>query len=76
MGAGPALAEFTRQIAFELAAEVPELPSFPEVAMRVRQALSSEDISIEEVVRIVSAEPSLAVRLLQLANSAALNPGR
>jgi HD-like signal output (HDOD) protein len=75
MGAGPALAEFTRQIAFELAAEVPELPSFPEVAMRVRQALSSEDISIEEVVRIVSAEPSLAVRLLQLANSAALNPG-
>jgi HD-like signal output (HDOD) protein len=28
------------------------------------------------VVRVVSAEPSLAVRLLQLANSAALNPGR
>ena len=27
------------------------------------------------MVRIVSAEPSLAVRLLQLANSVALNPG-
>ncbi len=34
-----------------------------------------DDIAIEEVVRIVSAEPSLAVRLLQLANSVALNPG-
>jgi HD-like signal output (HDOD) protein len=30
---------------------------------------------LEDVVRIVSAEPSLAVRLLQLANSVALNPG-
>jgi HD-like signal output (HDOD) protein len=71
---GPALAEFTRGIAQELAGESPELPSFPEVALRVRQALADEDIVIDDVVRIVSAEPSLAVRLLQLANSVALNP--
>jgi HD-like signal output (HDOD) protein len=71
---GPALAEFTRAIAQELASATPELPSFPEVALRVRQALGNEDIAIDDVVRIVSAEPSLAVRLLQLANSAALNP--
>ena len=71
---GPALAEFTRGIAQELAGELPELPSFPEVAVRVRDALADEDIAIDDVVRIVSAEPSLAVRLLQLANSAALNP--
>ena len=72
---GPALAEFTRGIAQELAADLPELPSFPEVAVRVRQALADEDIAIDDVVRIMSAEPSLAVKLLQLANSAALNPG-
>ena len=71
----PALAEFTRQIGAELAAGAPELPAFPEIAMRVRQALGREDVSIEEVVRIVGAEPSLSVRLLQLANSAAVNPG-
>lgn len=71
---GPALVEFTRGIAQELAGESPELPSFPEVALRVRQALADDDIDIDNVVRIVSAEPSLAVRLLQLANSAALNP--
>lgn len=71
---GPALAEFTRRIAIELASATPELPSFPEVAVRVRQALARDDVAIDDVVRIVSAEPSLAVRLLQLANSAALNP--
>ncbi|HET9864093.1 MAG TPA: HDOD domain-containing protein [Steroidobacteraceae bacterium] len=71
----PELAEFTRRMALELAGEAPELPSFPEVALRVRRALSQEDIAVDEVVRIVSAEPSLAVRLLQLANSVAQNPG-
>jgi len=74
-GIAPALAEFTRQIGAELAVEAPELPAFPEIAMRVRQALGRDEVSIEEVVRIVGAEPSLSVRLLQLANSTAVNPG-
>ena len=59
-GLAPALAEFTRRIAVELATESPELPGFPEVALRVRKALADEDISIDHVVRLVSAEPSLA----------------
>jgi len=71
---GGALAEFTRRIAVELVAEAPELPSFPEVAVRVRKALSDDNVSVDSVVRIISAEPSLAVRLLQLSNSVALNP--
>ena len=71
---GPALAEFTRRIAIELAAELPELPSFPAVVLRVRKALSQADVTVDHVVRIVGAEPSLSVRLLQIANSAALNP--
>jgi len=74
-GVGPALAEFTGLVTLELSTQSLELPGFPEVVLRVRQALNRDDIAIEEVVRIVSAEPSLAVRLLQLANSVALNPG-
>lgn len=73
--AGQELAEFTGSIAAELAAGGAELPSFPDVAMRVRKALADESIAVDDVVRIVSAEPSLSVRLLQLANSVALNPG-
>lgn len=68
-------ATFESNIAIELAGESLELPSFPEVALRVRKALGHAEISLDEVVRMVGAEPSLSVRLLQLANSAALNPG-
>jgi HD-like signal output (HDOD) protein len=71
---GGALAEFTRRIAGELVTEAPELPGFPEVAVRVRKALSDDNVSVDAVVRVISAEPSLAVRLLQLSNSVALNP--
>ena len=58
----------------ELAGSSIDLPSFPQVAIRVRELLADDDISLDEVVRVVSAEPSLAVRLLQLSNSAAINP--
>ncbi len=66
--------EFTKLLTQELGSDSIELPSFPEVALRVRKALNNADISVDDVVRMVSAEPSLAVRLLQLANSVALNP--
>jgi HD-like signal output (HDOD) protein len=59
----------------ELAAEKIDLPSFPDVATRVRRALTNEQVDVEQVVKIVTSEPALAARLLQLANSAALNPG-
>ena len=69
-----AIEEFRVALVAELAGESLELPSFPEVALRVRKALGNPDIAVDEVVRMVGAEPSLSVRLLQLANSAALNP--
>jgi hypothetical protein len=59
----------------ELAGEKIDLPSFPDVAMRVRKALTNEDVGIDDAVKIVSAEPALSARLMQLANSATLNPG-
>jgi HD-like signal output (HDOD) protein len=66
--------DFTAMLELEIAGDHIDLPSFPEVALRVRRALAIEDVTIDHVVRVVSAEPSLVVRLLQLGNSAALNP--
>jgi HD-like signal output (HDOD) protein len=66
--------DFTAMLEVEIAGDHIDLPSFPEVALRVRRALADDDVSIDQVVRVVSAEPSLVVRLLQLSNSAALNP--
>ena len=69
------LARLVEALNVELAGEKIDLPSFPDVATRVRRALTNEQVDVDLVVRIVSAEPALAARLLQLANSAALNPG-
>ena len=78
LGAGSArhsdVARLVEALTVELAGEKIDLPSFPDVATRVRRALTNEQVDVEQVVRIVSAEPALAARLLQLANSAALNP--
>jgi len=78
LGAGNArqsdVARLVEALTVELAGEKIDLPSFPDVATRVRRALTNDQVDVDQVVRIVTAEPALAARLLQLANSAALNP--
>jgi HD-like signal output (HDOD) protein len=68
------VARLVEALTLELAGEKIDLPSFPDVAVRVRKALTNEEVEIDHVVRVISAEPALAARLLQVANSAALNP--
>ncbi|MDX1480345.1 MAG: HDOD domain-containing protein [Woeseiaceae bacterium] len=66
--------EFVQHLASDLSGGQIELPSFPDVVLRVRQALQDENSTTEQLVRIIGAEPVLAARLLNLANSAALRP--
>ncbi len=64
---------FVRTLAAELSGGNLDLPSFPEIALRVRRVLSDPNCSLEQVVRVVGSEPALAARLLRIANSASLN---
>lgn len=64
---------FVQSLAAELSSGKVDLPSFPDIVPRVRQALADESATPQKVVRVVSSEPALAARLLQIANSAALN---
>ncbi len=64
---------FVQGLASELSKGKVDLPSFPDIALRVRQILADENVTQEQVVRVVGSEPALAARLLQIANSAALN---
>ncbi|HVW67821.1 MAG TPA: HDOD domain-containing protein [Steroidobacteraceae bacterium] len=64
---------FVQALASELSKGKVDLPSFPDIALRVRQVLADEDVSQDQVVRVVGSEPALAARLLQIANSAAIN---
>ncbi len=65
--------EFVRSLAGELSGGRLDLPSFPEIAVRIRKVLADSKSSLEQVVRIVGSEPALAARLLRIANSASLN---
>ncbi len=65
--------DFVRSLAQELSSGKVDLPSFPEVAVRVRRILSDPNSTVEQVVRAVGSEPALAARLLRIANSASFN---
>ncbi len=65
--------EFLRELANELSRGTVELPCFPDIVIRVKNALADPRTTAEQTVRIVGAEPRLAARLLQTANSAAFN---
>jgi len=78
-GAASSLQERAAALAFlqKLAAEVSEgsidLPCFPDVVIRISTALADASTTADQVVTIVGAEPRLAARILQTANSAAFN---
>jgi len=52
------------------------LPGVPQIVTRVQQMLSDPDIGIPQLVPVINYEPVLVGRVLQMANSAALNPTR
>lgn len=64
---------FVRELAAELSKGQVELPSVPDIVIKLQRALSDENVNNDTVVRVVGAEPVLAGRLLNMANSAALN---
>jgi len=47
-----------------------DLPPFPAVALRLLELLSQEDVDVEEVARLIAAEPVFAADVLRVANSA------
>lgn len=54
-----------------IAGHLNTLPSFPAVYLDVIVALSSEDASMDQIGEIISRDPALVAKLLQVANSAA-----
>jgi len=66
--------EFVRELARALAEGGIELPSYPQVALRLQKLLADEDTDAEQLVRVLGAEPVLAARITAMAGSAALNP--
>lgn len=71
----PVALSFAHALARELAEGRVQLPGFPKVAVQVQRVLADEDVPPLRVVRAVGAEPVLAGRIVQCANSIVFNPG-
>ena len=64
---------FLQKLATEVSKGTVDLPCFPNVVIRISHALADPNATTDKVVTIVGAEPRLAARVLQTANSAAFN---
>jgi len=67
--------QFVAELAEEVSKGRVELPSFPDVAVRVRKVLADEQVSNDQIARVVGSDAGLAARVFTLANSVALNRG-
>lgn len=63
---------FVRGLATELSSGRVDLPSFPDIAMRVRKALDDESATVEQIARIVGSEAALAATVFTMASSPAM----
>ena len=61
--------QFTQQVQDAVATEQLLLPSLPDVALKVRDACENDETSAQNIADLVSQDPALCVRLLQVANS-------
>lgn len=60
-----------QSLASELSDGDLRLPSLPEVAVRLRNALSTPDFSVDQLARLIGSEPALVGSILTMANSTA-----
>src|ERR1700729_1206867 len=65
--------DFLSGIAAAVAAGTVELPAFPQVVIKVQEVLKNPNYTARMFAQPISAEPVLANRLLNMANSAAFN---
>ena len=66
---------FVQTLAQELSHQEFDIPPFPDVAIRIRDAMSNPNVTTNDIGKIIVADPVLTSRLLRMANSALLKRG-
>ena len=67
---------FVNTLAADISSGEFELPSWPEMIVRIKRALENDKCSVERVVRLIGSEPVLAARFLKVVNSDFHHGGR
>jgi putative nucleotidyltransferase with HDIG domain len=65
--------EFVTNLGEELNSGNLEIPAFPDVAVRIKNALADPEVTADHVARVVGSDPIFSARLLKVANSAMVN---
>lgn len=66
---------FLKDIAADLSAREVSFPTFLDATLRIRRAVDDPSVDTDTVARAVSSEPLVSAKIVQVANSAAVNPG-
>lgn len=66
---------FVQRLASDLNTGNVQLPSFPDILIRIKNAMRDENCDADKLARIAAAEPALAARLLSMSNSALMQRG-
>lgn len=62
-------------IARDLSGSEVSFPTFLDITFQVRTALKNPNLSVEQLAKLVGAEPLMSAKIISMANSVALNPG-
>ena len=68
--------KFIEDLLNDLENETLVLPTLPEVALRVRDALADEEQSLSDVSKVITTDAALSARLIQVSNSPLLRTSR
>lgn len=61
--------QFLQDLLKDLESNTLVLPTLPEVALRVRDAVDDEDASIGDITKVIATDAALSARIIQVANS-------
>lgn len=69
-----ALDAFSRTIEHDLATRQLTFPTFLDLTIRIKRVCDNPQSSLDDIIRVIRADPLLSARIIRLANSVALNP--
>ncbi|MGD0960954.1 MAG: HDOD domain-containing protein [Methylomonas sp.] len=68
--------DFLNHAQTEIDANRLKLPTLPDIAQKVRQAVADNNATSEQIAAIIASDPALSARLIQLANSSFYRGGQ
>ena len=75
MSSSQATFTFVQTLAQELSHQEFDIPPFPDIAIRIRDAMNNTNVTTNDIAKIIVADPVLTTRMLRMANSALLKRG-